>query len=63
MERYSFLSNQHDDLVRAEETLQGIITDLDTAMRNQFHENLPRSVPSLTRYLRNCSVADREHWS
>ena len=38
MERYSFLSNQHDDLVRAEETLQGIITDLDTAMRNQFHE-------------------------
>ncbi len=38
MERYSFLSNQHDDLVKAEETLQGIITELDTAMRNQFNE-------------------------
>nr|MBQ8251975.1 chromosome segregation protein SMC [Lachnospiraceae bacterium] len=38
MERYSFLSNQHDDLVKAEETLKGIITELDTAMRNQFNE-------------------------
>ncbi len=38
MERYSFLTNQHDDLVKAEETLQGIITELDSAMRNQFNE-------------------------
>ncbi|MBE5881274.1 MAG: chromosome segregation protein SMC [Lachnospiraceae bacterium] len=38
MERYSFLTNQHDDLVKAEETLQGIITELDTAMRKQFND-------------------------
>ena len=38
MERYSFLTNQHDDLVKAEETLQGIITELDGAMRKQFNE-------------------------
>ncbi len=38
MERYSFLNNQHDDLVKAEETLQGIITELDIAMRKQFND-------------------------
>jgi len=38
MERYTFLKTQHDDLVKAEETLVGIIEDLDTSMRNQFNE-------------------------
>ena len=38
MERYSFLKTQHDDLIEAEKTLDGIITELDTAMRKQFHE-------------------------
>ena len=38
MERYSFLKTQHDDLIEAEKTLEGIITELDTAMRRQFHE-------------------------
>ena len=38
MERYSFLKTQHDDLIEAEKTLEGIITELDTAMRKQFHE-------------------------
>lgn len=38
MERYSFLKGQHDDLVEAEKTLQGIIEQLDTAMRKQFKE-------------------------
>ncbi len=38
MERYTFLKTQHDDLVEAEKTLQGIITELDTAMRTQFKE-------------------------
>ena len=38
MERYSFLTNQHDDLVKAEKTLQDIITELDTAMRRQFND-------------------------
>lgn len=38
MERYTFLKNQHDDLVEAEKTLEGIITELDTAMRKQFQE-------------------------
>ena len=38
MERYTFLKTQHDDLVEAEKTLEGIITELDTAMRVQFKE-------------------------
>lgn len=38
MERYSFLKNQHDDLVEAEQTLVGIINELDAAMRKQFSE-------------------------
>ncbi|MBE5868568.1 MAG: chromosome segregation protein SMC [Lachnospiraceae bacterium] len=38
MERYTFLKTQHDDLVEAEKTLEGIIQELDTAMRKQFHE-------------------------
>lgn len=38
MERFTFLKTQHDDLVEAEKTLEGIIQELDTAMRKQFHE-------------------------
>lgn len=38
MERYTFLKNQHDDLVEAEKTLLSIIDELDAAMRKQFHE-------------------------
>lgn len=38
MERYQFLKTQHDDLVEAEKTLEGIIVELDAAMRKQFHE-------------------------
>ncbi len=38
MERYTFLKTQHDDLVEAEKTLEGIIQELDTAMRKQFAE-------------------------
>ena len=38
MERYTFLKTQHDDLVEAQKTLEGIITELDTAMRKQFTE-------------------------
>ncbi len=38
MERYTFLKAQHDDLVEAEQTLLGIIEELDTAMRKQFNE-------------------------
>ncbi|MBQ4536310.1 MAG: chromosome segregation protein SMC [Lachnospiraceae bacterium] len=38
MERYSFLKTQHDDLVEAEKTLEGIIAELDAAMRKQFTE-------------------------
>lgn len=37
-ERYTFLKSQHDDLVEAEQTLLGIIAELDTGMRNQFTE-------------------------
>ena len=38
MERYGFLKTQHDDLVEAEKTLEGIIEELDIAMRKQFNE-------------------------
>ena len=38
MERFTFMKNQHDDLVAAQETLEGIIEELDTAMRKQFTE-------------------------
>ncbi len=38
MERFTFLKTQHDDLVEAEKTLEGIIVELDSAMRKQFHE-------------------------
>ena len=37
-ERYSFLKGQHDDLIEAEQTLMGIIEELDTGMRKQFME-------------------------
>lgn len=37
-ERYEFMKTQHDDLIQAEETLQGIIEELDTGMRKQFEE-------------------------
>lgn len=37
-ERYEFLKGQHDDLLEAEETLRGIIDDLDEGMRKQFTE-------------------------
>lgn len=37
-ERYLFLKTQHDDLVQAEQTLQGIIEELDASMRKQFRE-------------------------
>ncbi len=38
MERYTFMKTQHDDLVEAEKTLEGIIQELDAAMRKQFTE-------------------------
>ncbi len=38
MERYTLMKTQHDDLVEAEKTLEGIIQELDSAMRRQFTE-------------------------
>ena len=38
MERFTFMKTQHDDLVEAEKTLEGIIAELDAAMRKQFTE-------------------------
>jgi chromosome segregation protein len=37
-ERYIFLKTQRDDLLKAEETLLGIIKELDDEMRKQFDE-------------------------
>lgn len=41
-ERYEFLKTQHDDLIKAEETLEQIILELDTGMRRQFEEQFGR---------------------
>ncbi|MCM1026377.1 MAG: chromosome segregation protein SMC [Roseburia sp.] len=38
LDRFTFMKNQHDDLVEAAKTLEGIIEELDTAMRKQFAE-------------------------
>ncbi|MBE5883273.1 MAG: chromosome segregation protein SMC [Lachnospiraceae bacterium] len=38
MERFTFMKTQHDDLIEAEKTLEGIIEELDSAMRKQFAE-------------------------
>ena len=37
-ERHTFLSAQHEDLVKAQETLKKIIQELDEGMRRQFAE-------------------------
>ena len=37
-ERFNFMKTQRDDLVEAEKTLEGIISELDSAMRKQFAE-------------------------
>ena len=37
-ERYEFMKTQHDDLVKAAESLKKIIGDLDDGMRRQFRE-------------------------
>ncbi len=37
-QRYEFLKTQHDDLIEAEQTLIGIIEELDNGMRKQFEE-------------------------
>ena len=41
-ERYTFMNSQRNDLVKAEETLLGIIRELDTGMRRQFEEQFAR---------------------
>ena len=38
LERHTFLSGQYEDIVKAEETLEGIILELDEGMRKQFTE-------------------------
>lgn len=42
MERYTFMKNQHDDLIEAQKTLEKIIEELDIAMRKQFSEKFER---------------------
>ena len=37
-QRYEFLKTQHNDLIEAEQTLIGIIEELDNGMRKQFEE-------------------------
>ncbi|MBQ9886925.1 MAG: chromosome segregation protein SMC, partial [Lachnospiraceae bacterium] len=37
-ERYFFMKTQHEDLIKAQESLLGIIAELDEGMRKQFNE-------------------------
>ena len=37
-ERYTFLKTQHDDLIESEQTLLGVIKDLEEGMRRQFEQ-------------------------
>ncbi|MDO5702827.1 MAG: chromosome segregation protein SMC, partial [Lachnospiraceae bacterium] len=37
-ERHAFLTEQHDDLIKSEDTLTGIIEELDQGMRRRFAE-------------------------
>jgi len=39
LERYTFLKTQHDDLTEAKKDLEGIIAELDEAMRKQFTDS------------------------
>lgn len=58
-ERYEFMKTQHDDLVEAEATLQGIIEELDTGMRRQFEEKFQEIRKEFDPgYLRSFSAAD-----
>lgn len=41
-ERHAFLSTQHDDLVKSEETLMNIIAELDDGMRRQFNDRFAK---------------------
>ena len=45
MERYTFMKTQHDDLVEAEKTLEGIIEELDAALR--WREGFIRHSPTV----------------
>ncbi len=41
-ERHQFMTTQHEDLIKAEQALQKIISELDEGMRAQFKENFAR---------------------
>ena len=41
-ERYTFLKNQHDDLIAAAQSLEKIIEELDVQMRRQFKTQFAR---------------------
>ena len=51
------MKTQHDDLVEAgEDPWEGIIEELDTAMRKQFTEKFARSAESSIKYSKNSLV-------
>lgn len=61
LERHTFLSGQYDDIVKAEETLEGIILELDEGMRKQFTEKFRDIQREFDKWhLRNCSAEERE---
>lgn len=62
-ERYTFLKGQHDDLVEAEQTLLGIIEDLDSGMRNSLWKSLRKSRKNSMHHSSTCSAADMELWN
>ena len=51
-ERYTFLSEQREDIRKAEEALQKIISDLESGMRRQFREQFARIAEEFDRTFR-----------
>ena len=57
------MKGQHDDLVEAEQTLLGIIEDLDSGMRKQFMEKFAEIQKEFMHHSSTCSAADMELWN
>ncbi len=51
-ERYTFLKGQHDDLVEGARKLEGIIAELDEAMRRQFKDQFQKIAVEYNRVFR-----------
>lgn len=63
LERHTFLSGQYEDLVKAEQTLMGIIQELDEGMRRQFSEKFRDIQREFDKAFKELFGAEKELWS